>query len=447
MEAIEEFVSSKFQNFPYLKFTIGTLVFNSVIEFYINLRQRSRLQETSMPATVKALGTTQKQFEENNAYAFDKMNFGLIRRSYGLIKDLCFLSYFFYPAVWNFTDNQMTKLGFGFATHPILCQLAYSCVNEVFDSIISIPWSLYYDFVLEEKWGFNKKTQWVFWTDLVKGLAIGLPLNCLVFAIILWIVDYVGDYWFVGAWAFICAFTFIMMWIYPTFIQPCFNKVEELEESEETKEGKTRTAVENLAKRINYPLKKLYKIDGSKRSGHSNAYMYGFCSNKRIVLFDTLMDQMNLEQITAVLGHELGHWSHSHTVIMLVKMQITIILGLFMIGFFLKEQRMYQDFGFDQKIVLIGINLASSLFGPLNSIMKFLNNYHTRVMEYQADQFAVDLGYGEPLKGGLLILVGENKKEMNPDWLYATYNYSHPSIVERVDGIDKAMAKTAKKTQ
>merc|ERR1719210_2759022 len=106
-----------------------------------------------------------------------------------------------------------------------------------------------------------------------------------------------------------------MMWIFPTVIQPLFNKVEELEA------GETRSAIEKLAERIDYPLKKLYKIDGSKRSGHSNAYMYGFCSNKRIVLFDTLMEQMNVEEITAVLGHELGHWSHSHTVIMLVKMQ------------------------------------------------------------------------------------------------------------------------------
>jgi len=447
MEAIDDFITTKFQDFQYLKFTIGVSLVNFCIEFYINLRQRSRLQETSMPQAVADLGTTQKQFEESNAYAFDKMNYGLIRGIYGLIKELCFLVYFFYPAMWRFTDEFMTNMGYGFATHPILCQLAYAAVSDIFDTVIGIPWSLYYDFVIEEKWGFNKKTAYIFFTDMLKNLAIGIPLNCILFAVILKLINWAGDLWFIPVWLFICVFMFVMMWIYPTFIQPCFNKCEELEISDETKEGKTRAAIEALAERIDYPLKQLYKIDGSKRSGHSNAYMYGFCSNKRIVLFDTLMDQMNIEQITAVLGHELGHWSHSHTVIMLVKMQITLFIGFFFTGFFLKDENMYKQFGFDEKITLIGIMLAMGLFAPLSSISKFLNNYHTRVMEYQADRFAVNLGYAEPLKEGLKILVGKNKKDMNPDWLYATYNYSHPATVERLAQIDAAVAKKAKKSQ
>jgi STE24 endopeptidase len=446
METIEEFVITNFADFPYLKFTIGTTIFNTCIEFYINLRQRSRLQEKFMPQTVKDLGMTQQKFEDSNAYALDKMNFGLIRGVYSVIRSISFLYFFFNPALWKLTDNQLSAYGYGYATHPILCQLAFSAVGDIFDSVIGIPWALYYDFVLEEKWGFNKKTQWVFWTDLIKEWIVGFPLNSLLFGIILLILEKTGDYWFIWAWGFMCVFIFIMMWIFPTFIQPCFNKVEKLEDGD-SKEGQTRAAIEKLATRIDYPLKNLYKIDGSKRSGHSNAYMYGFCSNKRIVLYDTLMDQMTVEEITAVLGHELGHWSHSHTVIMLVKMQITIFVSLFLIGFFLKDERMYREFGFDTKIPFVGLSLASNLFSPLSSIMKFLNNYQTRVMEYQADRFAVNLGYGQTLKEGLLKMVEKNKKEMNPDWLYATYNYSHPEITERVAGIDAAVKKQGKKTQ
>jgi len=399
-----------------------------------------------MPEAVKALGTTQKQFEENNDYSFDKMNYGLIKQLYSLIKSMCFLTYFFYPALWKLTNDIMTKQGFGYATHPIICQITYELVSDVFETIVGIPWGLYYDFVLEEKWGFNKKTMYVFITDILKSVSIGAVMNAIVFAVILKIMELAGDYWFVWAWAFVCVFIFIMMWIYPTVIQPCFNKVEDLAAGD-SKEGQTRAAIEKLAVRIDYPLKKLYKIDGSKRSGHSNAYMYGFCSNKRIVLFDTLMEQMNVEEITAVLGHELGHWSHSHTVIMLVKTQVMVFVGLFLIGFFLKEGRMYKEFGFDDKIPIIGLSLASSLFGPLNAIMKFLNNYQTRVMEFQADRFAVNLGHGEGLKSGLLVLVGKNKKEMNPDWLFATYNYSHPGVVERIAGINTAIEASSKKTQ
>jgi len=361
-----------------------------------------------------------------------------------LVKTLCFLYLFFWPAFWRFTTDLTASWGYPYAEYPILNQIIYSSMQDVFGTIMNIPWSLYFDFVLEARWNFNKKTAWVFSTDILKGWLVGIPLNSIVIAGLLKIISWAGDTWFIYAWMFIAAFVFIMMWIYPTVIQPLFNKVEELE-SGDSDEGKVRASIEKLASRIDYPLKNLYKIDGSKRSGHSNAYMYGFCNNKRIVLFDTLMEQMNLEQITAVLGHELGHWSHSHTIINLVKMQVMMFCGFFFLGFFLKDERMYAQFGYDEKITMIGLGLASNLFNPLSSIITFLNNYHTRCMEYQADRFGVNLGYGKALKEGLLVLVAENKKEMNPDWLYATYNYSHPSIVERVAGIEDAIQKAEKK--
>lgn len=444
IQQMDTFIAGYFENFPYFKFTIATIVANWLLENYIDYRQRRQLRKKHMPESVKQLGMTQEQFESNNAYSLDRMTYGLVKGIYSLVKGLAFLYLFFWPAFWRMSKDLTAKYGYPYEEYPILNQIVYSSLSDLFSTIIGIPWGLYYDFVLEARWGFNKKTQWVFWTDIVKHFLVGLPLNSILISGLLKIIDWAGDTWFIFAWMFIAAFVFIMMWIYPTVIQPCFNKVEELE-SGDTKEGQVRASIEKLAVRIDYPLKQLYKIDGSKRSGHSNAYMYGFCNNKRIVLFDTLMDQMNLEQITAVLGHELGHWSHSHTIINLVKMQVFMFFGFFFLGFFLKDERMYAEFGFEDKVTLIGMSLASNLFNPLSSIMTFLNNYHTRVMEYQADRFGVNLGYGQALKEGLLVLVAENKKEMNPDWLYATYNYSHPAILERVAGIEDAMAKAAKK--
>merc|ERR1711920_392417 len=140
------------------------------------------------------------------------------------------------------------------------------------------------------------------------------------------------------------------------------------------------------------------------------------------------MDQMNTEQIVAVLGHELGHWKHWHFVFNLIKMEVQMFFMFFICGVLFNEVEIYKAFGFKEMIPIIGFELIGKLFVPIAALQKFLMNWHTRVCEYQADEFAVKLGYGEQLKSGLLVLSEENKKEMNPDWLFATLNYSHPAM-------------------
>merc|ERR1711879_512972 len=140
--------------------------------------------------------------------------------------------------------------------------------------------------------------------------------------------------------------------------------------------------------------------------------MYGFCNNKRIVLFDTLIEQMNAAELTAVLGHELGHWSHSHTILQLFITEFQLFLSFFAMGYFIEDARMYQEFGFDGKILYIGLNLAMNLFTPISIPLKFATNYLTRTMEFQADRFAIDLNRGKELRSGLLKLSEENKSSM-----------------------------------
>lgn len=173
--------------------------------------------------------------------------------------------------------------------------------------------------------------------------------------------------------------------------------------------------------------------------------MYGFCNNKRIVLFDTLIDQMNTQELTAVLGHELGHWYHSHTIFQLVIMEVQLFVSFFAMGFFIEDVHMYKEFGFDGKILYIGLNLAMNLFAPLSIPLKFLTNSMTRSMEFQADQFAINLKRGKELRSGLLKLSEENKSAMDPDSLYSTLNYSHPPMIERISAIDALLSKDNKK--
>lgn len=436
---MEEFMMKQLEGFPYFKFTIGCVIADYMLELYINLRQRSQLMDKNIPEQVKFIGTTQEKFEESNNYAKDKMEYGLIKGLYSLLKGLAELYFFFNPFLWKLCIPILEKMGMDESNH-YAHQLVFTVIQALVSGVLDIPWSLYYDFVLEAKWGFNKKTFGLFCSDFVKDQLINMVLTVPLMWVVLVLIDWAGPLWYIFVWAFVSAFILVMMWIYPNFIQPCYNKVEELEA------GEVRTAIEELASSLDFPLKGLYQIDGSKRSGHSNAYMYGFCSNKRIVLFDTILKQMNTKEVVAVLGHELGHWKFWHTVLQLVKLEVQMFFFFFVMGFFLNDLHMYQEFGFDQKITLVGFSLAAFMFTPLMAILKFLSNYWTRQMEYQADRFAVDLGYGEGLRTGLLILSEENKSALNPDWLYATYNYSHPAIVSRLAAIDDRMKKVGKKT-
>jgi len=426
------------EEFPYFEFIIGAMLVDGAIELYIDNRQRNNLKRTKCPEALKLLDFDDQKFAEANKYGKDKITFGLCKSVFTLVKDALLLFYFWWPLLWKLSIPVLEMMGLDESYH-ITHQLVYSVLEMIQMTVLGLPWGYYYDFVIEEKWGFNKKTQWIFWTDLVKYFFINILLSMPMYWVILTLIDWAGSLWYIYVWAFLSAFILVMMWVYPHFIQPCFDKVEPLEE------GPVWDAIQRLARTVDYPLKGLYKIDGSKRSGHSNAYMYGFCGNKRIVLFDTIIEQMEVFELEAVLGHELGHWKYSHTVFGLINLEIKIFIGLFAIGFFLEDIRMYQAFGFDRKIMVVGLSFASMLFTPLNLVFKLLDNSLTRRWEFQADEFAVDLGHSKGLRSGLIKLGEENKSAMDPDWLYSTLNYSHPPLPERIRHIDEYTAAKEKK--
>jgi STE24 endopeptidase len=226
-----------------------------------------------------------------------------------------------------------------------------------------------------------------------------------------------------------------MMLIFPTFIQPLFNKFESLPE------GTLRVKIEALAKRLNFPLTQVFVMDGSKRSSHSNAYFFGFFT-KRIVLFDTLIQQNSEDEICAVLGHELGHWKCWHQFQMLFVTQLHIFVLFYAFSHFINRSEIYEAFGFrDEMPVIIGLMLFGGFIAPSEILLSFLMNLFSRKNEFEADRFAVKLGYGDLLQSALINLQIENKSNMNPDWMYSAMNYSHPPLLERLEAIKSAMDK------
>lgn len=226
---------------------------------------------------------------------------------YGQLTNLGFVYFDVLPKLWNLTGNWLMRLapiGYrGEITHSIVFVLSFMVVS----SLLSLPTSIYQTFVLEEKFGFNKQTPRLFVTDILKGQALAFVLAPPILAGFLSIIQRTGNGFFFYLWAFGAGLQVFMITIYPIAILPLFNKLSPLEP------GALKTGVENLAKRLEFPLSKLYVIDGSKRSAHSNAYFYGLPWSKHIVIYDTLITKSETEEVVAVLAHELGHWSLGHT--------------------------------------------------------------------------------------------------------------------------------------
>lgn len=251
---------------------------------------------------------SQDVYDKSQAYGRAKAKFGAFSSLLSLAENTAIIWYDLLPKLWKITGVWLIRLaGSTRFSGEISHTLLFFFVFNIITTIINLPTSYYSTFVLEEKFGFNKSTVKLFFTDLIKGQALMVVLGAPILAAFLKIIQSTGTTFFYYLWLFGITVQLFAITIYPIFILPLFNKLSPLEPGE-LKEG-----VEALAQRLNFPLQHMYVIDGSKRSAHSNAYFYGLPWKKHIVIYDTLIEKSSTQEVVAVLGHELGHWSLSHT--------------------------------------------------------------------------------------------------------------------------------------
>ena len=235
-----------------------------------------------------------------------------------------------------------------------------------------------------------------------------------------------------------------MMFVYPNWIMPLFNKLEPLQDDD------LKGKIEGLSKGVSFPLTKLYQMDGSKRSSHSNAFMFGFWKNKRIVIYDTLLKQCTHQQILAVLAHELGHWLHGHVTINLVISSVHIFVTFYLYGQVMYSKELFEAFFYtDTNAVIIGLMLFQYIYSPVETLLSLGMTMFSRRNEFQADENAVAMGYADELEVALKVISKENKGDLNPDPWFAWYHFSHPALIERLDGIKRQKIRyiEMKKTQ
>ncbi|CAI5725199.1 unnamed protein product [Hyaloperonospora brassicae] len=456
---------------PYFQ---GALVFMTLVylfETYLDVRQHRKLHDSRFPAplqeaiqglgqyrgrqsdaadgtqldgTIQAertvLAATVAKFDTSRQYGLDKSTFGFVRGAYQQVEATALLLLGYLPYMWTVSGQAVAALGLD-ASNEIYCALMLLTLTTVRDTVVDVPFGLYSTFVVEARHGFNKQTLGLFVTDKLKALGLFVAIGYPVTALLIFVIRWGGPYFYVYVGACLFVLSVVMMTLYPVLIMPLFNTFTPLEE------GALRTRIEALAARLGFPLTKLFVTDGSKRSSHSNAYFFGLFKSKRIVLFDTLLEQATHDEIVAILGHELGHWQLWHTAQGFVIQQVYTLASFYVFGLCMHNAELFASFGFAgdaAKPVIIGFLLFSqTMWAPVEHVLSFLITLNTRKNEFQADAFAVDLGFDAALKSGLTKLAIENLANMNPDRLYSAYHYSHPPLVERLN----AITARAKKSQ
>jgi STE24 endopeptidase len=310
-------------------------------------------------------------------------------------------------------------------------QLALLGAFVLINSAIDLPLGLYQTFVLEARFGFNKTTPKLWLIDLVKssliGMAIGLPIACLI----LWLMGAAGVHWWVWAWGAWVGLNLLLMWLFPTFIAPLFNRFTPLED-QMLKETVTR-----LMTQCGFETKGLFVMDGSKRSAHGNAYFTGFGSAKRVVFYDTLLAKLSTKEVAAVLAHELGHFNHRHIRQRMIVLFSLSLAGFALLGWLATQVWFYAGLGVRPNLDGSNDGLALLLFMLAAPLVSFfitpLLSWMSRRHEFQADAYAVAHTSGEDLASALLKLYDDNASTLTPDPVYARFHYSHPPASERLE--------------
>jgi STE24 endopeptidase len=318
------------------------------------------------------------------------------------------------------------------AAEGILRGLLLIALVGLVTTLIDLPSDLYRTFVIEQRFGFNKTTPGLFFADLCKSLLLGALLLLPLAALIIWLIRELGEYWWVYAWAVTVAYGAFVQFIAPTVIAPLFNKFSPMEDPE------LKARVERLVERCGFKVKGLMKMDGSRRSSHGNAYFTGFGNSKRIVFFDTLLQQLNAAEVEAVLAHELGHFKLRH---ILKRMVLTSALSLgffWVLGFLMRQEWFFSSLGVASPSPAMALVLFMFVLPPFTFLLQPLGAMLSRKHEFEADQYAMQNASARDLVSALVKLYRDNASTLTPDPLHSAFYDSHPPAIVRIARLQKA---------
>ncbi len=360
----------------------------------------------------------EEAYIKSQAYKKTNYKFGLFSSLFSLVLTVSFL--------WYGGFEWIDTLTRGYTEHPILMALIFFGIIMLGSDLITTPFAYYKTFVIEEKFGFNKTTKRLFVIDKIKGWLMLAILGGGILALVIWFFQWAGTDFWIYAWGIIAAFTIFMNLFYSKLIVPLFNKQTPLEE------GSLRNKIQEYAHTVGFELKNIFVIDGSKRSTKANAYFSGFGKEKRVTLYDTLIKDLEEDEIVAVLAHEVGHYKRNH---ILFNLFVSILLTgftLYLLSLFINTPAVSLAIGvnipsFHAALVGFGI-----LYSPISEITGLAMNYLSRKFEYQADDYAKNTFAANPLITSLKKLSRNSLSNLTPHPAYVFMHYSHPPLINRI---------------
>lgn len=362
------------------------------------------------------------EYERAQDYTRTRTRFGLISSTFGLIVLLAF----WFAGGFEWLDTLVRGWGFG----PIGTGLLYIGLLVLGRGALSLPFSVYSTFVIEDRFGFNETTPKTFVLDLLKSLALGVAIGGPLLAAILWFFQSTGAYGWVYAWIVVTAVMLLLQFFAPRYLMPIFNDFEPLEE------GDLRESILSYADAVDFPVDEVYVMDGSRRSNKANAFFTGFGSNRRIVLFDTLVEQLGGEELLAVVAHEMGHYKRHHIPQRIALSVVHTGVLFLLLSVFLQVEGLFEAFYVDEPSVYTGLLFFGLLYSPVDLLLSLPLNAWSRHHEFQADRFAVETtDRPETLVSGLKRLAETNLSNLTPHPLTVALDYSHPPLLDRIEAI------------
>ena len=356
-------------------------------------------------------------YRKSQEYKKVNAKFSTLTSSFMLVVTLLF----FFLDGFVFVDQIARSI----SDNEIIVGLIFFGIIMLGSDILTTPFSYYKTFVIEERFGFNKSTPKLFIADKLKGWLMTIIVGGGLLALIIWFYQISGNLFWVYAWVVFAVFALVMNMFYAKLIVPLFNKQTPLED------GSLRDKIEKYAATVGFKLNNIFVIDGSKRSTKANAYFSGFGSEKRITLYDTLINDLDEEEIVAVLAHEVGHYKKNHIIINLISSIILTGFTLWLLGMFISNAVFSEALGVDEPSFHIGLIAFGILYSPISGITGFLMSVLSRKFEYQADNFAKNTYAGDPLITSLKKLSRNNLSNLTPHPLYVKLHYSHPTLLQR----------------
>ena len=363
-----------------------------------------------------------KKYSKSQEYLKDKTKLGLYSSTFSLILTLIVIHF----GLFGFLDEFVRSN----STHYIISGLLFFGILFLINDILNIPFSLYSTFVVEEKYGFNKTSIHTFLADKCKGYGLTIVFGSAIIVPVFYFFNTFQDNGWWIAWALITAFMIAVQPLFVHVIAPMFNKFTPLEE------GDLKTAIEEFANKVGFPIGRIDVMDGSKRSAHSNAYFSGFGKSRRIALFDTLLDKHSTEEIVSVVAHEIGHYKKKHIITGTVLGVIETGIMLFIFNLFMNDSDLFAVFSVDTVSIYCGLVFFSMLYSPINMVTSIFTTAMSRKNEFEADAYALETTQKpEPLISMLKGLSASNLSHLTPHPLMVFLSYSHPPVVDRIAAV------------